>query len=918
MLIKNNELTMTEGYNAGRLSLFDSLMKKNLGVASGKLWTLEPKEMRFKLGETIAELKIPFHMGGEDEAVIEEAVQSLLSLLARRFETTGFEARGESAPQSVHPGAPNLKEKTYRTDIFIADSLEKRLAETILSSCAHMDSTVLASWLGTEGPGRKLVRWVEAAIEKALKDEARHGEAEKTSYLMLMAAINAVRKKKDAAKSVRIRGLSYEKLDLVVGLTLFLTFKEALRSVLDRLKYTEASCYTPITDALLTSALVPRAFLSIPSNILSTSLNPYGINSEIFDTLSELAPRITGETGSVEELIEQASGLVRKNSSALEKIREQYEVVRFRREALAYLSEFDIPGSEAQNLLYDMYNEDRLIRNVIGDAKSTASLAAALEDVKKQHASRDTRRMDIITGFQGYIAGYKKTKLGSFLRSSKKNLQIISPAIEGYYACVLDDTVETYESLMRRYMVDRRDEFEQNILLEEYNRGRLYRFSTDERPLLKTLTTEEEGQLFIDMKDFTRKTLKVKEIAMAEFMKEHFYKPILSAASKYRMGTGIEVDERGINLTNLPGDAAIFSGGITYLVALARDIQHVIRRYREQLLTRLPPRRDEEVLEEVHRSFEARKEALKQKRDGLNKAIEDKEPGVEHRLVALGEEEHRLETTYRDELENAIKSELEAGLYLSYGTKAETMVIEPKEGFTSTVKVSIGEKINEAARGTFRNPLVRAKLELLLEKDKVKRRKKLKYPFDIYIDRICSIKLPPELDRAFEKLIINRKASSAQAMTQVMANEFFSDLKKIISGDPFSSLRVVSTTTDIYNKGHAISASALHAYMKESKGVKFFFKKIIGLEELDDSIKDAFFFPNDTLEFWFGVESAKKGETVEAYYRNGEVIFKGFEANTPTVIYEIINMEGEFGKALLKCHFQEWLEEARKASLHVS
>ena len=57
---------------------------------------------------------------------------------------------------------------------------------------------------------------------------------------------------------------------------------------------------------------------------------------------------------------------------------------------------------------------------------------------------------------------------------------------------------------------------------------------------------------------------------------------------------------------------------------------------------------------------------------------------------------------------------------------------------------------------------------------------------------------------------------------------------------------------------------------------------------------------------------------MEGYYRNGEVIFKGFEANTPTVIYEIIHMEGEFGKALLKCHFQEWLEEARKASLHVS
>jgi len=914
MLLKDNGFTMTGGYNPGRLSLFSSLMQKKSAVVSGKLWTLEPKEMRFKLGESIAELKIPFHMGGADEAVIEQAVQALLSLISRRFEATGLEARGETV-QHIQPGAGMPKEKTYRTDIFISDSLEKRLAETILNCCPHMDSTLLASWLGTEGAGRKLVKWFEAIMEKGLKDQARADE-EKTGYLMLMAVINGVRKKKDAAKSVRIHGLSYEKLDLVVGLVLFLTLREALASLLERLKQAGASCYNASTDALLTSALVPRAFLSIPSNILSTSLNPYGINSDIFEALSTLAPPPTEDTDSVEELVERASTKVRRNSSVLEKVREQYEVVRFRREAIAYLTEFDIPGSNAQNLLYEMYNEDRLIKNTIADQKGAAALDEALEEVKKQYASRDTRRMEIITGFQEYIAGFKKKSvLGSLLKSSRKEADIIRPAIEGYYACLLDDTVETYESLMRGYMVDRRGEFDQNVLLEEYNRGRLYRFSTDERQILKTLTTEEEGQLFIDMKDFTRKTLKVKEIAMAEFMKEYFYKPILSAASKYRMGSGMETDERGINLTNLPGDAAIFSGGITYLVALARDIQHVIRKYREQLLTRLPPRRDEEILEEVHHTFEERKAALKEKRDGLNRAIEEKEPGVEHKLVTLGEEEHRLETTYRDELENAIKGELEAGLYLSYGAKAETMVIEPKEGFTSTVKVSIGEKINEAARGTFRNPLVRAKLELLLEKDKIKRKKKLKYPFDIYIDRVCSIKLPPELDRAFEKLIMNRKAASAQAMTQVMANEFFSDLKKIISGDPFSSLRVVSTTTDIYNKGHAISANALNAYMKESKGTKFFFHKTVRLKELDRSITDAFFFPNDTLEFWFGVESAKKGEMVEIYYLNGEVIFKGFEANTPTVIYEIINMEGDFGRALLKCHFQEWLDSARKASL---
>ncbi|MFQ5735517.1 MAG: hypothetical protein ACE5GY_01470 [Thermodesulfobacteriota bacterium] len=915
MLLKDNGLSMTDGYNAERLALFDSLIKKKLGVSNGRFWTLEPREMRFRHGETIAELKIPYHMGGDDEAVIEGAVQSLLVLLSRRFESAGMEPRGESDAQHINVSVPPLKEKTFRTDIFISESIEQKLATTILSCSAFMDSSILSSWLGTDGHGRRFIRWIGGIFEKALKDEARHGGEEKTSYLLLLAALNTIRKKKDAVKGCRIKGISYEKVDLTVGLTLFLTFKEALGGLLERLKESDATCYTPQAHALLCSALVPRAFLSIPSNILSSTLNPYGINQEIFDAVAKLAPGADGAQGTA-ELIDEATRLVRRDSRTVSGIKEQYDIVRFRQEAMVYLHEFDIPGNEAQNRLYEMYNDDRLIRNFINDSRACASLSAGLEEVKKRYAARDARRMEIITGFQEYISGFNKPSfLGGLLKGSRKEAEHITPAIEGYYACLLDDNVEAYERLMRGYLVDRRGEFEQNTLIEEYNRGRLYRFSNDERAILKTLTLEEEGQLFIDMKDFTRKTLKVKEIAMAEFMKEYFYKPILLAASKYRMGTGVETDERGIKLTNLPGDAAIFSGGITYLVSLARDIQHVIRKYREQLLMRLPPRKDEEILDEVHKTFEQRRDELRHRRAELDKAIENKEPRVEHRLVALGEEEYRLENTYRDELENAIKGELEAGLYLSYGAKAETMLIEPREGFTGSVKVAIGEKINEAARGTFRNHLVRAKLELMLEKAKVKRKKKLKYPFDIYIDRIYSVKMPPEIERAFEKLIMSRKSTSAQAMTQVMANEFFNDLKKIISGDPFSNLRVISTTTDIYNKGQAISRNALDSYMKETKGSKFFFHKSVAASELDQSIRDTFFFPYDTLEFWFGVESMKGGERVEGFYMNGEVIFKGFEANTPTVIYEILDTEGDFFRALLKHHFERWHEEARKASL---
>lgn len=898
---------MIYGYSGERLALFEDLFKRRPEAASGRFWTLEPRHLRFRHGESITELKVPYHMGADDEACIEKAVLSLVSLLMKRYEPVRTDTRKDSS-QVLPVPVPVLKDKTFRTDIFIADSPEKKLAIDIVSSIPNIDTAIIYSWLSSDGHGRAFMKWVGSLFEKALKDETQIGGAERTSYIALLAAVNTIRKKKERIKEFRIKGLSYEKLELTIGMTLFMAFRHSVSALLKSLKAEGSPCYSEQSESLLLSAIAPKSFLSIPSNLLSTSINPYRLNNDTFEALYEVLPEINGPD--MAALAATAAERIKNRADVIELIRTQNEITRFRDEALKYLTEFDHSG-EAQDTLYELYNDDRLIKNFLNDQRASASLGKALEDVKKRYA-KDIQKVETAESFIEFLASYKKSVLGGFLKGSKKEAyESASSVIGDYCALRLDDNVERFASLMRGCLLDRRGEFNQNMLIEEYNRGRLYRISTDDRPILKTLEKEEEAQLFIDMKDFTRKTLKVKEIAMAEFMKEYFYKPILSAASRYGLGAGVlSADERGIRLTNLPGDAAIFSGGVTNLVNLARDIQLIIRRYREHLLRKLPPGRNEEILEEVHRRFSSRKDSLKEKRDDLNRALEANEDGIESRLVALGEEEHKLENIYRDELENAIKGELEAGLYISYGSKAEIIMMEQRQEF-SPAKVSIGEKINEASRGTFRNPLVRAKLEVLLENEKQNRKNKnLKYPFDIYIDRIYSFKMPPELDTAFEKLIANRKTASAQAMAQIMGNKFLSDLTKIISGEPFSSLRLVTVTTDIYNKGEALSVDALKAYINESKGTKRFFRKTVNVSELDQSIREEFFFPASQLELWFGFEKIKGIDYIEAFYKSGEIIFKGFEASVPMVIYEMINTEGDFFRALLNHHFPKWHEDA--------
>lgn len=908
----NTDKPMAEGYGRERLELLTDLLKKRCDVKSGTLWTLDPKRLRFKHGETIAELKVPYHMGSEDEAAIENAILALTAIFAKRYD--GGAAEGaEPAGQALQVSIPPLKAKTFRTDIFIADSIDKRIASLALASTPHVDSSVISAWLSTDGHGKRFLGWVSEFFEKTLKDEIKHDAGEPTAYLALLAAINTIKKKKEKVKSIRIKGLPYEKIDLAVGMIVFTAFKEALRDTLERLKAEGSSCYSPANELLLLSSTAPKAFLSIPSNVLSSVLNPYGINTEVFDAVSAHAGERGGDFENLGRLIDSACERIRDDARLMEELKHIHFTSSFREKALAFLTEFDLPDSEARDTIFELYNEDRVIRNFLNDPRLCANLKKSLEEIEEKHI-KDVRRSDMMEPLKEFLATFsKRSMLGSLLKPARRDsTDFVMHAVMGYYACAFDDHVEQYCASMRGYMADRRGEFTQPMMIEEYNTGRLYRFSRDDRPVLNTLEIEEEGQLFVDMKDFTRKTLKVKEIAMAEFMKEYFYQPILTAASRYGVGAGVVRNERGIRLTNIPGDAAIFSGGVTCLVSLARDIQQVIRHYRDNLLRKLPTRKEAELLEEVHKRFEARRTEIKRKRASLMDAMDRNEPGVEARLAAIGEDEHRLENTYRDEVETALKGELEAGLFITYGTKAETMVIEPRGDFSGPVKVSIGEKINEAARGTFRNNMVRAKLEILLEKARMERRNpQLRYPFDICIDKMYAIKMPPEVERAFEMVISTGKETNARAMAQLVSNEYLNDLRKIIAGEPFSSLRLITESTDIYNKGQALSEGALRAYMKENKGTRWFFSKTVEVKSLDESIRENCFFTTEALEFWFGHELHKGGEYIEAFHRSGEMVFKGFEAAPPTVVYEILNVEGELFRALLKHHFRQWLEESK-------
>lgn len=894
-------------YRNYRIKIADLFLKSGSDLETGSLWTLDPSKIKFKHGESLDSLKVPYHIGAEDDKIIDKALLSLVALFNARF---GQDKTG-STPQVSSTGVQvqiNLREKNYKTDLLIEGTPEKKAAKLILRSTPFVDGELVTLWLGKDGAGKKLMDWIRDIFDKVLQEESRSDIDEPTSFLLFLSIINAIRKKKIKLKEVRIQGLSYEKLDIAVSLMLFRAFQISLSTLFDEIKNSGVPYYSEKTELKLMSSTEPLAFMAIPKTVVSASINPYGINEEIYTSIRGMIADIQ-DAGSVEKLLVVAEKIVAKDKVLYNIMNEYYKITMVRGFILKYLVDFDGHGIEAHKFFYDIVGEDRVLSQVISDTESLKKLTDTVESICRDF-SKDSDRIEALSEFREFLKRIKKKK--SFI--GKTHQLDLEEILFGYYSLMFDARVEKFAGHMRMYMVDKRGELDTNALLHDYQSGRLYRFSTDERPVLSGLSISEEAQLFVDMKDFTRKTLNIKEAAMVDFMQENFYDPILSAAARYSAGSGNFVYEKGIRLNSLPGDAAIFSGGIENIVSLACDIQKVSRQYMDKLVKRLPPVKGGVIIEDVHKKHESIIEVLRNKRVNLQKDLNAGQKEAQLKLVKLDEEERKIEESYRKALEDVIAEEMEAGVFITYGAKAETMVVKPEHGVSESLKVAIGEKINEASRGTDRNTMVRAKVEMKLEAERTKRKRpSLKYPFEVFIERVYSMRFTSEIDVAMDKLFDKTAGVNAQKVAEDIGRGCFSDIKKIVAGDPASSLGMISTTTGIYNMGEALSKEAFNVYMDETKATKYFFKKDLEVPTLHQSIRNDFYFPNENIELWFGVEKKGNVELVEGFANVGEIVFKGFESKKPTIVYEILDTEGSFMRALQAHHFRAWHEEHKSA-----
>jgi hypothetical protein len=282
-------------------------------------------------------------------------------------------------------------------------------------------------------------------------------------------------------------------------------------------------------------------------------------------------------------------------------------------------------------------------------------------------------------------------------------------------------------------------------------------------------------------------------------------------------------------------------------------------------------------------------------------------------LKASYDKESDLNRAYEMELASAGDAGIEYGLFISYGDAAETISFE--DPFWGKMNVAIAEKLNEAARGTGRNPDIKNKLDLLLRNArKARGNPSLTFPFSVFIDKSYGFSLRSDLSAMIQKALQNKDKETARVMMETISSHFMHDIERGMRSSGDDGWEIINYFNDIYNLGEAISGEALQAYLKEISPHTFTFDKTVKISALHQEIQHRFFFPSPELQFTICVDRVDDQLQFDLFCQVGEVVFKGFSMHQATAVYELVRRTSPLYILLERHHLATWYREAKEES----
>ncbi len=963
---------------------------------------LRIERLPFKLGE--GKGKVPFLVQREVADTISSAVQHLVDLIKKRNERETRSPlhphRSLTTPKRAH----DVMERYLCTRDLSTKTLEKRIAEDAIYHNPYLDAGIVEGWFLQHKEASRFIWSVKRLYLKAIEEEIKKGDWPDIAYLTHLCLVAYLRKIKQTLKRVNIKGFSYERLEQAVGQILYSALREIQAEVFNEIRYKDLSLDATLLEHLIKGSTSPLTFVAIRPTLFKNDLNPYHLDQEGYTVLKELFHKDDLANQDIEGSLKTLVARVKKDKRARETLIELWSINRIREATFNYLKDYEDYSGGKDLWLFNLVQSNKVIKSVLTTEEAGKQfeddldklIAATSHLVDNEKAQR---AIDIERAFKSQ----KKGKIMKRLFFSSREEEQLKDVIEGFLLYHLDEMWSMWIDESLQYLDDRETLKGRDTLEEEYEKGRIYRLATDARPFLQDLTIKKEGHLFMDLRGFTQRMCRSKEIRMADFMLKGFFLPVLEAAKKY-------YTNEGVRLNNLVGDAFSFSGRITSLISLSQELREIFDRYTEhikepegllgegdearirgeryrrerstilrerkgiddsilgierelkvkeflnpvhlikvqeedfntmfshyqqQLLT-LPQQIESEEdfnkkgsLIEMKKHLQALREEINDHKrefmesissigqDELNnifRLVCAEERGELERLRRLLKEsfenESGLNKAYETEIAAGQEGEIEYGLFISYGDAAENISFE--DPFWGQMNVAIAEKLNEAARGTGRNPDIKKKLDVLLRNARrVRGVPSLTYPFCVFIDKSYGLSLRSDLSSMVERALQYGDEKMAREAIETASTLFMNDITKGMSGSGDAGWETLTYFNDIYNLGEALSEEALLAYLREISLHQYSFEKVVKINKLHPEIQGRFFFPSSELKFYFCVAKEEGQLEFDLFRYVGELVFKGFEIHQATAVYEIVRKNSSFYHLLEKHHLREWHQEAR-------
>ena len=175
------------GYASDRVDLIARLRKSAQGRTLSDALRLDARTLRFHLGTSLADLRIPVHVDESVRGALRAAVRDLFFLLALRHRTAlrqseydqlilldGFDPR--AARQTSFNAPSSAKSENIRAAFLESPELHPAL-----------DCGLLASWLSSGRPGRALAGTLNALLRRAQAENAGREPLESTASVAMLA-----------------------------------------------------------------------------------------------------------------------------------------------------------------------------------------------------------------------------------------------------------------------------------------------------------------------------------------------------------------------------------------------------------------------------------------------------------------------------------------------------------------------------------------------------------------------------------------------------------------------------------------------------------------------------------------------------------------------------------------------------------